>query len=293
AKAERFVAAVYDACDGLDRADDGIISNVSACVEETAAFKLLDDSNPIRCEAGRDLGDDCLSDLQIEALNVFDEPYDLGFSVFADDAGNSIFPKWTPFEGSTFVDGGFPNLGGQGPGQALQFGPGDATPKYAIAGDLTLDTMNDFNPAEHAGRIGELVELISANSANLDRFRAKGGKLIFYHGRIDDFIPVYSSIQYWERLQQRYQNQDLDEFVRFYTIPGMGHVTGVFNARISTLEHLEAWVEDGAAPGELLAIDVNETTSGRTRPVCRYPQWPRYDGSGSLNDSGNFDCVNP
>jgi feruloyl esterase len=293
AKARSFVAAVYAACDGLDRLEDGIISDVGACLEATEDFRLMDADNPIRCEAGRDTGDDCLSDPQIEALNVFDEQYDLGFSVFADDDGNSVFPKWTPFEGSTFFDGGFANLGANGPGEALQFAPGDATPKYAIAGDLTLDTLNDFDPRMYAGRIGELVELISANSTNLDRFRARGGKLIYFHGRVDDFIPVYSSIQYWERLQKRYPTEDLRDFVRFYTIPGMGHVTGVFNARISTLDYLEAWVERGQAPGELIATDANSETAGRARPVCQYPQWPRYDGSGSAGDAANFDCVSP
>lgn len=292
AEAAAFVEQVYAACDDLDRAEDGIISDVAACREATADFKLMTDDNPIRCENGRDGGDQCLSDEQVEALNVFDEPYDLGFSVFADDEGNSTFPKWTPFEGSTFVDGGFPNLGGQGPGQALQFAPGDATPKYAIAQDLTLDTMNDFDPREHAGRIGELVELLSANSVNLDRFRDKGGKLIFFHGMVDDFIPVYSSIQYWNRLQKRYDAGALEDFVRFYTIPGMGHVTGVLNARISTLDRLEAWVERGEAPGELVATDVNAATEGRTRPVCHYPEWPRYR-SGNIDEAGSFACVSP
>jgi len=293
AKVTSFVAAVYEACDGLDRIDDGIISDAGACLEATANLRLMTDDNPIRCEAGRDTGDDCLSDAQIEALNVLDTQYDLGFSVFADDDGNSVFPKWTPFEGSTFFDGGFANLGAQGPDEALQFAPGDATPKYAIAGDLTLDTMKQFDPARYAARIGELVELISANSTNLDRFRAHGGKLIYFHGMVDDYIPVYSSIQYWERLQQRYPVQELNDFVRFYTVPGMGHVTGVFNARISTLDYLEAWVERGEAPGELVATDANRDTAGRARPVCRYPQWPRYDGSGSADDAANFDCVDP
>jgi pimeloyl-ACP methyl ester carboxylesterase len=293
AEVRAFTAAVYEACDDLDRAEDGIISDVAACREATAGFKLLRADNPIRCEGGSDTGDSCLSDAQIEALNVMDQPYDLGFSIFADDKGNSVFPKWTPFEGSTFFDGGFPNLGGEGPGQALQFAPGDATPRYAIAQDLTLDTLNDFDPRQYAARIAELAQLISANSVNLDRFQQKGGKLIFFHGMVDDFIPVHSSIQYYERLQNRYQPDALEDFVRFYTIPGMGHVTGVFNARISTLDALEAWVERGQAPGELLATDANDATADRTRPVCRYPDWPRYDGSGSLDEAGNFACVSP
>lgn len=292
-KVATLTQAVYAACDGLDRAEDGIISNVAACLDATAKLRLRTDDNPIRCADGADTGDDCISDFQIEALEAMDTPYDLGFSIFADDEGSSVFPKWTPFEGSTFFDGGFPNLGAQGPDQALQFMPGDATPKYAIAQDLTLDTINDFDPARYAGRIAELAQLISANSANLDRFQEKGGKLIFFHGRVDDFIPVYSSIQYYEQLQSRYDADTLDRFVRFYTIPGMGHVTGVFNARISSLDYLEAWVERGQAPGELLATDANEASAGRTRPVCPYPEWPRFRGSGGMDEANGFSCVSP
>jgi hypothetical protein len=110
---------------------------------------------------------------------------------------------------------------------------------------------------------------------------------------VDDFIPVYSSIQYFERLQKRYRTETLDSFVRFYTVPGMGHVTGVFNARISSLDYLEAWVERGQGPGELVATDANEQTAGRSRPVCRYPQWPRYRGSGDVDEAASFSCVNP
>lgn len=291
AKVTAFTAAIYDICDGLDRAEDGIISDVSSCIEATQNFKLYSQDNPIRCEGGADTADTCLSDAQLQALNIMDEPYDLGFSVFADDEENSIFPKWTPFEGSTFFDGGFPNLGGDGPESALQAAPGDATPKYAIAQDLNLDTMNDFEPAKYAGRIAELVELMSANSVNLDRFNEKGGKLIYYHGMADDFIPVYSSIQYWERLQGRYDETVLSNFVRFYTIPGLGHGAGIFSARISSLDALEAWVERGQAPGELIAVDANQTTEGRTRPICHYPEWPRYNGRGDINSADNFSCV--
>jgi len=287
----RLRDAVYAACDGLDGAADGIISNVSACRVATAAFARTDDSNPLRCAGGIDTGDDCLSDGQIGTLVIMDTPYELDFSLYADDDGNSRFPKWTPFEGSTFTDGGFPNLGADGPHQALQFLPGDATPRYAIARDLTLDTMTGFDPRRYAGRITELAQLISANSIDIDRFRDKGGKLIFYHGAIDDYIPVYSSIEYYERLLRRYEQLALDTFVRFYVIPGMGHTTGVFNARIAALDALEGWVEHDRAPGALLATDANEPTRGRTRPVCRYPEWPKYRGQGSLGKAGSFDCV--
>lgn len=284
--------AVYEACDDLDGAADGIISNVAACRDATAELGLMTGENPLRCENGRAAGEDCLSDPQIEALNVLDSAYELDFRLYRHSPeSGSVFPKWTPFEGSTFMDGGFPNLGGSGPEQALQRMAGAATIRMAITQDLTMDPFDEFDPREWAGRIMELAPKLTANSVNLDEFRANGGKVILFHGLVDDFITPYSSIQYYERLMDRYGEAAVDEFFRFYTIPGMGHVTGPFNARISTLEALEQWVEHGEAPGELVAVDANEAASGRTRPVCRYPEWPRYGGQGELAEASSFECV--
>lgn len=291
-EAEFLVGKVYAACDTLDGAADGIISNIAACKTATAPFKLTTADNPLRCANGANGADDCLSDAQIGALNSFDTPYETGFPVFKDDTTTAVFPKWTPFEGSTFRDNGLTILGAEGPHQALQAGPGDATNRYAIAQDLAMNVFEDFDAKRYAGRIVDVAARISANSVIIDRYRDKGGKLIFFHGLVDDFITPYSSKQYYERLLGRYGQEGLDEFVRFYTIPGMGHGNGVFAARMSTLEMLEAWVERGEAPGALVASDAAEATAGRTRPVCLYPLWPRYGGSGDINDAASFSCVN-
>jgi hypothetical protein len=57
------------------------------------------------------------------------------------------------------------------------------------------------------------------------------------------------------------------------------------------LDALEAWVEDGIEPQGITAVDANRETAGRTRPVCHYPLWPQYNGSGDINDAANFSCV--
>ncbi|MES2605293.1 MAG: tannase/feruloyl esterase family alpha/beta hydrolase, partial [Pseudomonadota bacterium] len=48
-EAENLVKVVYERCDSLDGAADGIISNLSACEATNAPLKLLTDENPLRC----------------------------------------------------------------------------------------------------------------------------------------------------------------------------------------------------------------------------------------------------
>jgi feruloyl esterase len=49
-------------------------------------------------------------------------------------------------------------------------------------------------------------------------------------------------------------------------------------------------VERGIAPENLVVTDNN---SGRTRPLCEWPAWPRYDGSGDVKSASSFTCVQP
>src|SRR5690606_12223793 len=151
--------------------------------------------------------------------------------------------------------------------------------------------FTDFDPKAYAARVIEVAGRISANSVVLDRFRARGGKLIYFHGLVDDFITPYSSLQYHDRLLNRYGEESLLEFVRFHTIPGMGHGNGIqYNPRLVLVDVLDAWVENDSAPGTLVAPDVREGVN-RTRPICLFPLWPRYNGSGNVDDAASFSCV--
>jgi feruloyl esterase len=54
---------------------------------------------------------------------------------------------------------------------------------------------------------------------------------------------------------------------------------------------LEAWVEQGRAPADILASQIANGGVVRTRPLCAFPQVAKYRGSGSLNDAANFMCA--
>jgi Tannase and feruloyl esterase len=53
------------------------------------------------------------------------------------------------------------------------------------------------------------------------------------------------------------------------------------------------WVENGVAPESIAAraAATNPYFPNRTRPLCPYPKFAKYSGSGSLEDAANFSCA--
>ncbi len=92
------------------------------------------------------------------------------------------------------------------------------------------------------------------------------------------------------RLQAQFGVDCVDSFVRFYEIPGMGHAaSSTFNATWDSLSALAQWVERDKAPVAQVTSDT-AGVPGRTRPLCDYPKWARYEG-GDVNDAASFRCV--
>jgi pimeloyl-ACP methyl ester carboxylesterase len=283
AETKLITDSVYAACDELDGASDGIISNVKGC---NTAF----DVHELRCPGGVDSGDTCLSDAQLAAVKRITSEYRPGFDI----AGMDAFPKWPLLHGALFQVSTFGTvsqpsnpLSGN---EALLYSVGDQTVKYIITRNPKMDTMS-FNPKQWEDRIKEVASIMDVTDVSLERFRAKGGKIILTHGTMDDFITPYNSVAYYERQVQQFSREMVNEFIRFYIIPGFGHGFGPFNARFDSLKALQAWVEDGQAPGRLVAIDENPGAN-RSRPLCEWPTWPKFTGSpGTENDTAGYTCV--
>jgi hypothetical protein len=73
-------------------------------------------------------------------------------------------------------------------------------------------------------------------------------------------------------------------------VPGMGHGDGRFDGGFDTVGVLDAWVDRGIAPVNVVVTDNN---NGRTRPLCEWPAWPKYDGVGNVKSAASFTCVTP
>jgi feruloyl esterase len=291
------------ACDALDGVADGIVGNPNgaACTALTSKFAVADATNPLRCAGGVDTGDTCLSDAQVATVAHLNSRFDLGFTL---PGGISSYGKWPILDGTAFVTEGLGTKAAYSTpptGDAFQYMVSDTTVRYIITKNLSIDSIVDFRPSDWKNRITEVSDMLDASYVDLDAFRAKGGKLLMFHGSNDSSITPYNSIDYYTRLISKYTQATADTFSRFYLIPGFGHGSGQFQSAADWLGTLDTWVVNGTAPGALVTTDANKgatttATNGRGRPLCVYGTYPKYTGPATptqaqQNDAANFTCT--
>jgi Tannase and feruloyl esterase len=280
AKAAFLKRTIADACDGLDGLKDAIVSNVEACHV---------DLDELRCPGGSDTGDECFSDAQLTTLRAIYTSAKLPYALPSGETHLPAYPivvdYWNP---AVPINGSDKVIRDQLHGVLIR--------DLIFGGDPRSDVLA-FDPLKAnkaaLARIQELSRLYDRGGADIDRFIARGGKWILTHGWEDGSAPATSSIEHYRKLVARYGQEKMDEVMRLYLIPGYGHGGGVpFNGNgAPNLEALEDWVERGHAPGTLTVVDANARANGRSRPMCRYPAWPKYDGSGDPQIASSFSCV--
>ncbi|MBS0452201.1 MAG: tannase/feruloyl esterase family alpha/beta hydrolase [Proteobacteria bacterium] len=292
-KTLRVQQAVLAACDALDGAKDGVVSNVESC--RLLNTQILDS---LRCPGGADTGNTCLSDAQLATVRVIESPLQLSYPLVN---GVQVAGGYNLLEGA-LVAGPFTtrDLGTRPvPGNpatsadANMYLTGDQWVKYFVTRVDGFDslTFDPANPGSWTSRVQDVSAMTDALDANLAPFFGNGGKLILLHGLADEVISPNSTIDYFKRVIATVGQDAVTANVRFYTVPGMGHGTGVFIPNWDSLAALEGWVEKGLAPATPVAVDAVAGTYGRTRPLCQYPAWPKYRGSGSMDAAANYSCV--
>ena len=261
-KLPRIHDAVLAACDGLDGAKDGVLENPLACTF---------DPGVLACTAGA-APSSCLTPPQVDAVR----------RVYAGathaTTGEKIFPGlergselgWSPVPVSYAVDY-FKHVVFKNPAwdpSTLNFGA-DVAEAY---------------PAAH--------QIFDANDPRLGAFVGRGGKLLMYQGWAEPGIPPGHVVNYYAKVKT--QTTGAGSAVRLFMVPGMGHCGGGDGASTFDMAAaLDRWVETGKAPDQIPASRVRNGTTDRTRPLCAYPSYARYSGTGSLDDAANFSCVAP
>jgi feruloyl esterase len=137
-------------------------------------------------------------------------------------------------------------------------------------------------------RIDAAAGFVDAVDPDLRAFEAHGGKLLLYAGWRDTGITPENTVLYYESVREE-MGPDQGDWMRLFLAPGMGHCRGGPGVdTFDTLTALEQWRERGVAPAEMPATG---RESGLARPICAYPAYAKYDGSGDLKDAANFSCT--
>ena len=285
--------AVRAACDKADGSDDALVQDPVGC---KAAFKV----EALRCAGGQS-SDQCLTDLQIKAVQTLHAVYKFPFPLAN---GLDDYPGWgvsgenTPAFGPT---GGWKAwwLGTTAPAQppaptngiAWIYGAGGI--QYVFARDPKLD-VTTYKPEDHKARVLAVSALMDSTDPDLTRFHARGGKLVILEHMADYAQSPYAGIRYFEYVEKTLGKDKVAEFARLYTAPGVDHVGSGAPANVDMLAVLVDWVENGKAPGDLEVREQKTEAPAfdtlRALPLCRWPTWPHYK-AGPVTAESSFSCA--
>ena len=298
AKVKLIHNAVTAACDKLDGLADGVIGAYEKCM------KVFDVAT-LRCPGGADTGDTCLSDAQIETDRLIHRPFVYPVPM---KHGIRSFPGWN-YGGEDQQGGLVDTLTGV---EKPQFPAGsrkttsigwinaDGFVRYVFVRDPAFNPF-DFKAADHAPRIREISEMFDTTDPDLSAFLARGGKLILKGNGADYQRSVMQEIAYYNSVVARMGQARANQFIRFFVTPGVNHAgNGLLSsgaavpAKVDMLGALDSWVDTGKAPEQLLQVTQERQAPFKTtasRPMCRYPLTPRYDGRGDPNEASSFACA--
>jgi feruloyl esterase len=252
--------AVVAACDALDGVGDRIVSQPDRCTFDPAT---------LACK-GADAAS-CLTPSQVATVTR-------AYSTVTTKTGEAVYPgSARGFEsGLRMVDA------------PLELH--HSAFRYIGRQDAKWDPMSFDLDADLALtlRHGGAIE---ATDPDLSAFKARGGKLLLYHGWADPGPAPANTIAYYDAAA-RSASGEADDWMRLFLMPGVGHCRGGRGPdQADFIGALDRWRDAGTAPARIDAARVREGRVDMTRPLCPHPQVARYNGSGSTDQASSFTCA--
>lgn len=265
--------AVTAQCDEVDGVKDGVVEDPRACRFD-----------PRSIECGTAAGA-CLAPAKTATLRAIYAP-------IVDETGRAI------------DQGLFPGV---------RTRPGPPPPLLLELFGQGVHRDPDWNPesfsiSRDVAAVYRAMPELRADNPDLSGLRKRGGKLILYTGWADPSVIAQQTLNYHGAVQKKMGSAATDTFTRLYLAPGVFHCRGgpgpdLFGgsgapAPIQDADHdllwaLVRWVEEGQAPGRVIASKVTDGKVVRTRPLCPFPKVARYKGQGDTNTAESFECRVP
>jgi hypothetical protein len=279
AKQTLLANAVLAQCDGLDGLVDGIVSRPRACTYDPA---------PLRCAAGADTGDACLSDAQIATVRTVTSP-------IASADGRWTHPGYFPGgENAAKGWGEYVWPSAAFGGNSTQGLFSDGFVRSFITRDPTYDTST-WNYDAWLPRMAVVGGLFDAFDPDLAPLAARGAKLILWNGTTDSSVSARDTARYYDGVVGALGQARADRTVELFMAPGVGHCYGGAGPdRVDLLEAVSTWVEAGTPPSAQSLAHRKVDASGATvatRPLCKYPAYPRYRGTGDVAVAASYACA--
>jgi feruloyl esterase len=273
--------AVNAACDALDGVTDGVLNDPRQC-----RF----DAQALVCKAGQDPSA-CLTQKQAVAVNqIWTGP--------RDSKGKQVYPPY--MRGAEAAGGWTTYTTGTGPLSGSHWEQASNTLKYMVFENPSWDFRTFDYDRDVAFADKKLGDMINAYDPDLSKLRARGGKVLMYHGWNDPSISPQNTVNYYESAVAKWREQEKkdasasQDFIRLFMVPGMLHCSGGPGTdNFDALTALERWVERGETPETLPASHSTNGVVTRTRPLCAYPNVAVYKGQGSTDQAENFSCRPP
>lgn len=270
-------------CDWIDGVKDGIIEVANRCHFVPEALLCRPFSKP----------DTCLNWNQVQQLKKIYAPYTF-------PNGTLIYPRMNPGNEIFAVQ---KLLAG------APFSYSQDWFRYVVLDDPKWNAIN-YNSILAALADEQNPFNIRTWPDSLPGFKARGGKMISYHGGQDNQITAFNTERFWDRMATN--DEQLYEYFRFFRISGMYHCnqgpgawvlgqgggtpsTGIpFDPEHNVLAAIVAWVERGKEPETITGTKfVNDTVQlgvDFTRKHCLYPKSQTFIG-GNYKEPSSWRCL--
>ncbi len=285
-------------CDVLDGVVDGMVANIEAC---QIAFNLNTDVPT--CTGERD--NTCLTANQKQVLNnIMSGPHhsNTGAAIYSDfyyDAGISS-SDWFGWEYEMALT--------RDPGAVGFVFSSPPTPvdnselgslEFIQSFDLENDIARIYSTTDYYQQSGNEF-MTPPDETNLATLRDRGSKMIVFHGTSDAVFSSSDSINWYNGVDDM-NSGNAKDFTRLFLVPGMGHCgRGPTADKFDMVDAIVNWVEQGVAPDSVIASVRSDNaelpsdwSTSRTRALCPYPQYAKYNGTGDIEDANSFTCVAP
>ncbi|KAJ5759462.1 hypothetical protein N7520_006618 [Penicillium odoratum] len=271
-------------CDTLDGAKDDIIEDPDLC---TPILTTL------QCPSNATNTSKCLRSPQIQAAQLVLSP-------LYGENGELLYRRMQP---------GSENLAAPIMYNGEPFEYSQDWFRYVVYNDPTWS--GNFTAKDAAAALAQNPYNIQTWDGDLSPFQKSGGKVLHYHGMMDELISSEDSKWYYSHVSEtmNLSPSELDEFYRFFTISGMAHcgdgngANGIgqgidtyasSDPESNVLMAMVKWVEEGVAPETVRGAKFKDgagTPVEYWRKHCRWPRRNVFKGPGNYTDENSWECI--